>query len=136
MYFYVVARDLQEVFGRILCIFNDTVGLYHIQQARFYQTLYAYSAASKNPSTQQRTNPTLENLRRQFEAQQIETQRQLAEIQKRSHDQLKGSLKEQLESLSERLEVYHKRDMDLIPEEKREEYRALCDPTRSIKNGY
>lgn len=40
-------RDLQEAFGRILMIFNDKVGLYHVQQAQFYKEAYSNAYSSK-----------------------------------------------------------------------------------------
>ncbi len=37
---YSAVRDLQESFGRILTIFSDKKGLYHIQQASFHKSCY------------------------------------------------------------------------------------------------
>ena len=37
---YSIVRDLQESFGRILSIFHDRSGLFHIQQAQFYKSCY------------------------------------------------------------------------------------------------
>jgi hypothetical protein len=37
---FSIVRDLQESFGRILSIFQDRSGLFHIQQAQFYKSCY------------------------------------------------------------------------------------------------
>jgi hypothetical protein len=37
---YAYVRDLQEASGRILTLFYDKVGLYHIQESQFHKQLY------------------------------------------------------------------------------------------------
>ena len=47
-YKYCMVRDLEEVYGNFIAVFNDKLGLYHIQQAQFQKKCYyAYSPAVK-----------------------------------------------------------------------------------------
>jgi hypothetical protein len=40
LYLYSVGRDFQESFGRVVSLFNDTYGQYHIQESQFNKTCY------------------------------------------------------------------------------------------------
>ena len=47
-YKYCMVRDLEEVYGNFIAVFNDKLGLYHIQQAQFQKKCYyAYSPEVK-----------------------------------------------------------------------------------------
>ena len=47
-YKYCMLRDLEEVYGNFIAVFNDKLGLYHIQQAQFQKKCYyAYSPEVK-----------------------------------------------------------------------------------------
>ena len=54
---FYIGRDFQESFGRLVSLFNDRYGLYHIQESRFHKNFYE-QALKKFARTRQADAPT------------------------------------------------------------------------------
>lgn len=63
-------RDLQESFGHLATIFHDSYGQYHVEEANFHKSCYAYYGSLKNAMTNKSLEKRVEQLEEVVESKQ------------------------------------------------------------------